>query len=207
MGYFPLLLYVCKKQNLSIHHMELINLEALHNFLGPKPFHTRANYAKLIINWIPTHAHLCRQGREQSPPLCPRCNSAVETPCHILICSNPNVTSRRNELLHTYLKSLIDLHSPIHVISTLEYKLALTLDVPYIQLYRPITSLPPDIHNRLISTIRSQNIIGWDSFLKGFIAKSWKMIFEDITEHLEWLKFTSSWIQQERGCEVTVTTG
>jgi hypothetical protein len=33
LGYRPLLQYVSKKHNLSIHHMDLINLHALHGFL------------------------------------------------------------------------------------------------------------------------------------------------------------------------------
>jgi hypothetical protein len=181
LGYFPLLSYVCKKQNLSLHHMDLINLEALHNFLAPKPVHTRATYAKLLHNWTPTHAHLCQQGSEQTP-LCPRCNNAIETSSHMLICSSPNSITCRNDLLHTYLKYLVALQSPMHVLATLEYKLALTLNVPYIQLYWPVAPLPPNIHNKLISTIRSQNIIGWDSFLKGFIVKSLRTLYEDIID-------------------------
>jgi hypothetical protein len=159
LGYLPPMSHLCKRQNLSLHHMDLINLDALHNFLAHKPVYTRATYAKLIYNWIPTHAQLCRKGREKTP-MCPRCKNAIETASHILICSCPDSITRRNDLLHTYLKSLAALQSPMHVLATLEYKLALTLNVPYIQLYRPVTSLPINIHNKLISTIRSQNIIG-----------------------------------------------
>jgi hypothetical protein len=65
----------------------------------------------------------------------------------------------------------------------LEYKLTLTLDVPYIQTYQPLISLPPDIHYNLISTIRLQNIIGWVSFLRGFIASSWMTLFDEITNY------------------------
>jgi len=135
LGYQPRLQYVSKKHILSIHHMDLINLNALHSFLEPLPFPTRATYAKSIHNWIPTHAQLCPQGRERSP-LCPRCNRAVEAHSHIITCNDPQAR---------------------------------------------LISLPPDIHYKLISTIRIQNIIGWDSFLNGFIASSWMTLFEEIT--------------------------
>jgi len=180
LGYQPRLQYVSKKHILSIHHMDLINLNALHSFLEPLPFPTRATYAKSIHNWIPTHAQLCPQGRERSP-LCPRCNRAVEAHSHIITCNDPQASESRHGLLYTFLHSLAAVHSPIHIISTLEYKLALTLDVPCIQTYKPLISLPPDIHYKLISTIRIQNIIGWDSFLNGFIASSWMTLFEEIT--------------------------
>jgi len=162
LGYLPLLSYVCQKQDLSIHHMELINLEALHHFIITKPYHTRAAFAKLIHNWIPTHAHLSQQGHEHLP-LCPRCNNTIETSSHVLVCSNPNGIKRQTKLLYSYLKS---------------------------------THLPPDIYNSLISTIWSQNLIGWDSFLKGFIAKSWKNIFEaidDLTPHITRTSVSNSW--------------
>lgn len=64
----------CRKHDLSPYHIDTINFDALHNFFKSKWVYTRASYSKLIHDWIPTYAYLCRQVREQSP-LCPWCNA------------------------------------------------------------------------------------------------------------------------------------
>ncbi len=88
--------------------------------------------------------------------------------------------SRRHGLLYAFLKSLSDYYIPVHILTILEYKLSITLHIASHQIYRPTTMLPPLQHYRLLSAIRSQNIIGWDSFLKGFISKLWRSVYDDI---------------------------
>jgi hypothetical protein len=65
-----------------------------------------------------------------------------------------------------------DLNSPIHIFATIEYKLVLTLHVSYDQLYVPPVELFMPIQYALFICYRSQNVISWDSFLKGFVSIS-----------------------------------
>jgi hypothetical protein len=57
--------------------------------------------------------------------------------------------------------------------ATLEYKLSITLQIPYTQTYQT-TSISSSSHQyALLTAIRHKNILGWDNFLCGFITTYW----------------------------------
>jgi hypothetical protein len=87
----------------------------------------------------------------------------------------------RRDKLERYLKALAQCNTPVHILITLEYKLLLTQELPYSQHYQCATSLTSVHKNILIASIRHQNVLGWDSFLKGFISSYWGPIYTTLT--------------------------
>jgi hypothetical protein len=116
---------------------------------------------KLIHNWVPTYASLCRQGREHSP-YCLRCHSQIKTTDHVFQGSDPMATTNHNVLLQIFLQNLVQANMPIHIIVCLEYKLSLVLNLKHTPTYAIASSLPKDQHTILIRAVQHQNIIGWD---------------------------------------------
>jgi len=149
--------------------MDKINILALQRFLSSLKVHKRASIRKMIHNWIPTYSMLCRQGRETSS-LCPRCHKAVETSDHVYKCSQPQAVSNRSSFLKEYLSHLLLLNTPMYIISTLQYKLSLSLEIPFITTFQIQNNIPPETRRHLISAIQHQNIIGWDNFLRGYMS-------------------------------------
>ncbi len=56
---------------------------------------------------------------------------------------------------------------------TLEYKLSLTLNIPYKKKYNSPDKIPKQFSSLFLTAKRHQNIIGWNYFLKGFISSFW----------------------------------
>ncbi len=104
--------------------------------------HQRATTIKLMHEWIPTYASLCRQERESSS-ICPRCHSTVETKEHLLICPLPEAIHHRILLLNTFINTLRHLSTPTLLIHIFEYKLLLVLDVPFNLHHKSSIEFPP----------------------------------------------------------------
>ena len=164
--------FIQRKHNLSEAKLLRIHLLALHgHFAKLKPFQ-RPSVSKMIHGWIPTYGTLCRQGRESSP-LCPRCNSTVETCDHIFNCPHPLAIESHHVALHTFLSSLVTIGTPLYIISTFEYKLSNVLHLAFNQKYSITFSIPQYTKNCLMEAIKHQNILGWDNFLRGFTSIYW----------------------------------
>ena len=161
-------------------HLNTVNMMGLHQFLCRKKIHQRATLVKLIHGWIPTQEFLYTQNRT-STPICPWCSLVNETALHIHQCSYPTAIMYRRDKLERYLKALAQCNTPVHILITLEHKLLLTQELPYSQHYQCATSLTSVHKNILIASIRHQNVLGWDSFLKGFISSYWGPIYTTLT--------------------------
>jgi len=176
-GYSALQDYLHQKYNLSPAKMDKVNVLALQSFLSSLKVHKRASKIKMIQNWIPTYSMLCRQGRKASS-LCPRCSKVIETSKHVYKCSQPQAVSNCSYFLKEYLSHLLLLKTPIYIISTLEYKLSLMLEIPFNQTFHIQNEIPPVNRMLLFSAKRHQNIIGWDNFLRGYTSLYWLKIFQ-----------------------------
>jgi hypothetical protein len=173
--------YICMKHNLPTSIIEKINIVALGNYLQDLPFHWRASMVKLIHNWIPTFSSLCPQGRESSP-VCQRCQLAVKTPEHVLICGDQKAVTYWSTILHSTLQDLLKIGTPIHVVTILEYKLSLVFNIPCMYKFRPASTLAPDLHAILLTAIHHQNLIRWDCLLKGYTSIYWNNLLLDISQ-------------------------
>jgi hypothetical protein len=120
---------------------------------------------------------LSRQGREPSP-LCPRCCIAVETSDHIYKGSQSQAMANRQSFLYKFLSTLLSAKTPIHVLSTFEYKLSITLDIQFLPSFHVQNEIPSLTKTLLMSAIRHQNIIGWDNFLRGYTSSNWTYVFQ-----------------------------
>lgn len=168
-GYTALSDYLHQKHNLSPAKMDKVNVLALQSFLSSMKVHKQASFIKMIHNWIPTYSMLSRQGRKPSP-LCPRCCTAIETSQHVYKCSQSQAISNWRSFLKKFLSSLLSIKTLIYNISTLEYKLSITLEIPFIPTFHIQDEIPPLTKMLLINAIRHQNIIGWDNFLRGYMS-------------------------------------
>lgn len=145
------------------------NLFALHSYLQNLPVFTWASKVKLIHGWVPTYSLLHRQECSTSP-LYPRCKQTVETNDHILICTAPDATQCWTRLLNDFIRALSNLGTPIYILTTFHYKLSILLNLHYDHAFSPSTTLSYESKALLMSAIRHQNILGWDSFLRGFTS-------------------------------------
>jgi hypothetical protein len=78
-----------------------------------------------------------------------------------------------NAHLASFLATLKQHCTAIPILATLEYKLSLALQVPYVRLYCISIRSSPNQHQLLIQAIKHQNIIGWDNFLRGYTSIFW----------------------------------
>lgn len=82
--------------------------------------------------------------------------------------------------MQRFLQHLRDLHTPLKIILTFPYKLALTLDICFTTSYQHTAKTSPGILPTLLDAIQHQNIIGWDLFLRGYKSIQWIKAYEDL---------------------------
>jgi hypothetical protein len=102
---------------------------------------------------------LSKQGREPYP-LCSRFGSAVETSDHVYRCSKVQAVANQRSFLPSFLSSLLSAGAPIYIISTFEYKLSITLDIPF-PTFDVHVEVPSHTKTLLFTAFRHQDIIGW----------------------------------------------
>jgi hypothetical protein len=178
-GYTALSEYLHQKHNLSPTKMDKVNVLALQSFLSSIKVHKRASIIKMIQNWIPTHNILSQQGCKHFP-LCPRCSNAVETSEHVYKCSQSQAMANRHSFLKKFLSSLLAIKTPTYIIRTLEYKLSVTLEIPFLPTFQKQDEIPPFRKTLLLNAIQHQNITGWDNFLRGYTSLYWLYIFQQL---------------------------
>jgi hypothetical protein len=88
--------------------------------------------------------------------------------------------------------AMAKMDTPIHILSTFHFKLCLLLHIPYEPTFTPSTTLSYENKALLMTTIRQQNIIGWDSFLHGYTSIKWHQIIQ----HLSSLPQSSNHLSQ-----------
>jgi hypothetical protein len=174
-GYSDLANYLQSKHQLSEAKLQNINLLPLHSHLSSLQPHPRANVAKLMHRWIPTNSSLSCQGRVPSP-LCPCCSESLETWDHVFSCLSTPATTVRRSALQTFLSKLANIGTPIHILVTFEYKLSITLGLPYTQTFHMSSPICPSLKCLLIDAIHHQNIVGWDKFLSGYTSSYWETL-------------------------------
>jgi len=81
--------------------------------------------------------------------------------------------SYQHKQLISFLTNLEWFHTLPCSITTFEYKLSSTLHLPYSPTYPSLSTLPPPTHQLLIQAIQNQNLLGWDTALKGYTSQLW----------------------------------
>lgn len=155
--------------------MDKVNLSALQTFIRKLKISQWTTTVKLIHGWVPTYVFLCWQGRVRDA-IFPSCKSMVETRDHVFCCPSPSACDNRLSLLKQFLRVVLNIGTPVFVISTLAYKLMLTLHLPISKSSTRCESL--DSETILWLAIQHQNIIGWDNFLRGYISQYWASLHQ-----------------------------
>ncbi len=70
------------------------------------------------------------------------------------------------------------------ILTTFEYKLSLTFDLPYTPPNATPSQHPSIIPPSLITAIWHQNLIGWDKFLLGYIFQHWTLAYVELNDSL-----------------------
>jgi hypothetical protein len=135
----------------------------------------RSSIIKMIHGWEPTYGCLCRQGRESSP-LCPQCYQTVETSAHYRTCTADQATAARINFLGDILIEMEWCHTSSCILAYFEYKLSLTLKLSLQTQTYVCHTIDTTEKALLMTTIRHQNIIGWDNALKGYTSSYWPNI-------------------------------
>ncbi len=154
--------YICNKHNLSEGKLQHINPKVLKHYLSSIKIIKWANIVKLIHGWIPAYASLCPQSHEPIS-ICPQCQSQVEVLEHVHTCNSMMAISSHSTLLQAFLKSLTTMRTPPQIVTMLQYKLSLVLNLP-LPSSTYMVSLQDNPNLRM--AIRHQNIIVWDSFIR-----------------------------------------
>ena len=89
---------------------------------------------------------LSQQGHKPSP-FCPRCSNAIETCDHVYKCSHPQAITNRQSFLQMFLSTLLSAKKPIHILSSFEYKLSLTLELPFLPSFHVQHEILPSTKN------------------------------------------------------------
>jgi len=64
---------------------------------------------------------------------------------------------------------------------TFDYKLSITLNLPYHRATARWNHAFTSIRVALLTAIRHQNLLGWDNFLRGFIFIKWKDMYMQLS--------------------------
>jgi hypothetical protein len=164
--------YIRHKHGITQALLERISLHALRQHIEALPVHIRASTIKFIYGWMPTYAILFRQGQSSSS-LCPRCQTQVETSSHVFKCQATQAIQQCLLHLTAFLTALNKLKTPVQIVTTLQYKLSLLLDIPFEQTYFTTMQSSTSHHYALIQAICHQNIVGWNNFMRGYISTYW----------------------------------
>ncbi len=139
----------------------------------------RASTVKLLHRWAPTYTYLCRQGHHLSP-LCPRCKTCVETNEHILQCSHPEASASRSCILLDSIDFLWQSNTTPLLLNTLHYKWPLALALPIPSLEQVMTE--SGLSYSTLQAIKHQNLLGWNTMLRGYISTYWSRAYIDLCE-------------------------
>ena len=154
--------YILRK--LDLRNKALVDWDSLgrhHRWLS---WQRRATRLKLIFRWAPTNArgHVIQA---TDTPLCPLCNTCVETTGHVLQCTSPTATKARTAALANLEMSLDDIGTHPDLISLISLATS-TGEAPPCEL----ADSDIDLHD----IVEKQGTIGWHLLRFGFVAKAWK---------------------------------
>lgn len=167
--------YIAHRHQISPQRISETEPYVLKKFLASLSTHARATYAKLINRWAPTYEFLHKQGREV-PPLCPQCNNVNKSADHVYQCQATSATDQRQELLSTMLETLRKMETPQIIVTVVGIHLSKYFHIPVPPQYVNTldrSTLHPSIH----AALRHQNLIGWDTFIRGYISRYWNRAF------------------------------
>jgi len=68
------------------------------------------------------------------------------------------------------------------LLSTFEYKLSWTLDLPFHHNYQCSYVISNSVKQDLMRAVCHQNVIGWNIFLKGYTSQYWTQLYSNSTE-------------------------
>jgi hypothetical protein len=130
----------------------------------------RTQHFKFVHEVLPLGIQRFREAtiKDDALKLCPCCKVTDETPYHFLRCaSNPALNSSLSVFRSDVITS--DAH-PIRYLIADGICHTTTSDLPF----SPITDqYPSHFHHQIAAALSSQQLIGWNSAMKGYLAKDW----------------------------------
>ena len=131
---------------------------------------------------------MMRLYKQQTHSKCPRCQQPNENTLHVLKCRDPSSSNLWTEQL-TKLKDWITTQNgPPQMGETIyNYLLSWRYDIPP----APVTNINEQL---LRHAVIHQTRIGWQSFIEGFMAKTWKPYVEDHFQHTKDKRSPTLWL-------------
>ena len=176
------------KRRFHRNQIHRIDWEALHQSAKRKPMHHRIWATKFLSGFCGSYHKLHQIGTQPSP-LCPRCNLFDETTSHILFCQHITSAQSRTTALRDLERWFDNTQTRWDVKETIISALTDLQPTTTLAAYVPFN--PYD--DTIFTAARSQDGIGMQNFLEGFISKEWKTIMMHYYREIKSKRSASSW--------------
>jgi hypothetical protein len=159
-----------KKFNWSKAVFESVNWKAFGHEAKTLTITRRTNLLKYIYEWLPIGKMLQRIDSSASPK-CPSCDCDIEKPEHLFWCPTVERQLITSDCINNITASCEKWKLPTNATKAIKESIQFWIAHP--------NSSPPYIHivhQELQDALRDQARIGWNNFLKGFIATKFQAI-------------------------------
>jgi hypothetical protein len=159
-----------KKFNWSKAVFESVNWKAFGHDAKKLTVNRRTNLLKYIYEWLPIGKTLQRIDQSASTK-CPSCDCDIEKPEHLFCCPTADRQLITSECISNMTATCEKWKVPSNMIKAIKDSIQFWIAHP--------NSLPPYIHivnQELQDALKAQSHIGWNNFLKGFIATKFQTI-------------------------------
>lgn len=135
----------------------------------------KRHLTKLVYDMLPTATYKQKNGGQQTwlPVIYRHCTTQPETFDHLLRCHHPHADTFRSGLIAAITKHCTHRSIPRAFRTTV-----ITLFVDWFIGDDPAAP-QPETHHPAHLLLQAQQQIGWDKFLRGFLAKSWETYLAD----------------------------
>ena len=195
----PALRTTIEQNNHRHHHTwDTIQWDIHSHALKRLPRHKQHQALKFIHGWLPTFSRL-HKFNQHPTQICPRCNMATETNKHFLQCYWTTDDTFRNSQINKLKCSFNKKDQPNTtniqsiIINSIQAWMTNAIETDY-------TELLDDPNPYMHAAAATQEIIGWDNFLKARFSHAWTncYVFQLNTTHQlakTWLARLANWTQ------------
>jgi hypothetical protein len=171
--------YITKKFRWDLSTTELLWIKPIKPAIQKFTPNDRVRINKMRCNWLPTAK---RRNYEKShlPKECRLCPTVTENQDHIFRCRNPLRRTKVLEALARMRNELNNHQTPDIILQVIHDGVRGWIELGHRKLLTP-----ENIHPDLIEAIRQQNLIGWNKFILGFLAKGWESAINQLSPATE----------------------
>jgi hypothetical protein len=149
-------------------------------------YNDQVRIRKIRHKWLPTNK-MRNRWAEHIPNECPLCKRN-EPQEHIYRCQHPTRRKIVNEELINVISKLRKNGTNSQLCDIISKAI-----IAWVQTGKTTYDIPMCLSANITQTIASQNLIGWDNFMSGFISKKWKPLIAATTEKTDTRNPAEQW--------------